>query len=459
MDTDHKGYDESLKYSIRDAKAYAVMLGAGEAFFSPLAVFLQATSLQLGVLLSVPVFLGSLLQAVSVWCTERSSSRRRIVVVSAVCGAALLLPIALLPVAAPPGEFTVWVLIVLAVCYFTAQGFALPPWSSLIGDLVPEETRGRFFAKRNKQSAIWTFLATVLAGQILALFQSWGLTSFGFLLIFLIACFARIVSADALSRHADPPYSNGKAGLLSFFSFIRQDRQSNFVRFVLLAASVHFGVAVAGPYFTPYMLKDLRLSYFLYTVIIGVGVGSQFIAMKNWGRVSDAFGSRRVLSLCGVGVSIVPLLWFFSSSLWYLVVIQVLSGVCWAGFNLAVQSFMFDSVSPQERARCVAYQAIVTAFFVLGGSLLGAYLSGVLPSIVPMFAHASHPKSSYLYLFLISGTIRILAVMIILPGLKEVREVNQGSYSEIIFRVSGVRPLFGSRFGVLALPFVRRRNN
>ena len=49
--------DRSLRHSVRDGIAYAVMSGAGETYFSAFALFLKATAPQVAVLATLPPLL------------------------------------------------------------------------------------------------------------------------------------------------------------------------------------------------------------------------------------------------------------------------------------------------------------------------------------------------------------------------------------------------------------------
>jgi hypothetical protein len=275
--------------------------------------------------------------------------------------------------------------------------------------------------------------------------------SLGFFTIFVVAAAARMLSARELSRHQDIAYEVPESDKFSFWDFIRRSPWSNFAKFVFFFASIQFGVSIAGPYFSLYMLRDLQFSYFEFTLVTASAVVSQLFALKNWGAISQSFGNRRILAVCGHGVALIPLLWLLNDNIWYLIVIQIYSGFVWSGFNLAAQNFMFDAVKPAKRARCAAYQAIVNGFFVLTGSLIGAALIPHLTAINVAIKSSDLHASNLLYLFLISGIVRLLSTLVFLPMFKEVREVKPSTYPEIIFRVSHIRPISGMAYSIIPL--------
>ena len=103
----------------------------------------------------------------------------------------------------PDGPVTA--LIVCAVVYFIGPNLGGPQWGSLLGDLVPEARRGRFFALRTQLSSFASFSSLIVAGLVLEAFDRHGLTYWGFLTLFGVAAGLRVVSAYHLEQMHDPP--------------------------------------------------------------------------------------------------------------------------------------------------------------------------------------------------------------------------------------------------------------
>ena len=112
------------------------------------------------------------------------------------------LPIIWLPYFFPAQAVTI--LIVCVAIYFTGGHLAAPVWSSLMGDLVPERRRGRFFARRTRLMSMMNFMALVGAGLLLHAFEVAEQVQFGFMLVFTLAAVARLYSATQLARMHDP---------------------------------------------------------------------------------------------------------------------------------------------------------------------------------------------------------------------------------------------------------------
>jgi MFS family permease len=213
---------------------------------------------------------------------------------------------------------------------------------------------------------------------------------------------------------------------------------------------MNFAVAVAGPYYAMYMLKDLAFTYVEFTIVVAAAVVAQFIVMRSWGVVSDQFGNRKILSVCGWLVAINPFFWLVSSNLWWIIFAQLYSGFFWSGFNLAAANFVFDAVTPPKRARCIAYQSIVNGVLVFIGALAGGCLLTYYPDWLTRRFGLWTPESAFLVLFLLSGVCRVAVVCFLLPSFKEVRQVLPIRGHELLIRVSSLRPLSGASFALLS---------
>ncbi|MEW5756548.1 MAG: MFS transporter [Pseudomonadota bacterium] len=446
--------ERSLRNSHKDAAAYSVMAGFGETYFSAFAVFLKASTAQIGLIASLPPLLGSLAQLVSAWLGNRTGWRKSIILAGVYLQALSWLPIILLPLIFP--EHALTLLIISISCYFACAHFAAPQWSSMMGDLVPEQLRGRFFGARTRLATVTSFLSLVAGGLLLHAYDDHGAAMYGFITIFSIAAAARLVSAHYLRGMHDPPRSAEVIKLPSPAQIWQRIHHSPFARFSLFFALMQSAVAISSPFFTVYMLRDLEFSYLLFMVNTAVSVIVQFLTLNVWGRISDQFGNRVILATTGLVIPLLPLLWLFSTDYAYLLLVQMLSGVVWAGFSLSAGNFIYDLVPSPKRATYVACHTVLMCVGVFAGALLGGYLGMVLPRELSIGDFHLEWHSALLGLFVISALARLAVALTFIPLLREVREVPPLPVSGLVFRVARYNALSGLVFDVI-LPTVRRK--
>jgi MFS family permease len=208
-------------------------------------------------------------------------------------------------------------------------------------------------------------------------------------------------------------------------------------------------VAFSAPYFALFMLRDLRFTYIEFTAVTAVVTITQFLTFRYWGELSDRFGNKKILNLCGWGVALVPMLWLISHHILYLFFIQIFCGLVWSGFSLASGNFLFDAVSPPKRARCVAYQGLINGVSFFLGSLAGGYVAGHLPDCISVGPWTWTPTFMLPVLFLISGFMRAISAGIFLRRFREVRPVEPIRHRDLIFRISHIRPIAGATFSLM----------
>ena len=445
--TDNQKTRRSLKHSVRDGGAYAVMTGAGETYFSAFALFLKASTAQIAFLVSVPPLLASFAQLFSAWLGHKTGKRKAIILVGATLQGFVWLPLALLPLLYP--DYAIPLLTACVIFYHAFSNLASPQWASLMGDLVHENQRGRFFALRTKVSNITAFVALFLAGGILHLLDKMNYTATGYVVIFSIAFLARLVSIYHLWQMYDPP---GHVAAMEMP--LEQDTRqwlkgSQFIRFASFFALMQFSVAFAAPFFSVYLLRDLEFSYFQFTACIAANAIVQFFTLARWGRLSDMFGNRVILITCGFLIPLSPLFWLFSTNFYFLLFTQALSGLAWAGFSLSSGNFLYDLIPARKRATFLAAHNVVANIGLFLGAMLAGYLAQVLPQDFSLLGMEFHLLTSLYHIFLLSFIFRALSLLWFLPKLKEVRRTRPVSMRRLIFRVARFSPLSGFIYEVI----------
>ncbi|HZW60163.1 MAG TPA: MFS transporter, partial [Woeseiaceae bacterium] len=439
--------ERSLRHSLKDATAFATMTGVGETYLSAYALFLRATTPQIGLLASLPPLLASFVQLLSAWLGHVTGHRKAIIVAGASIQALSWIPILALPLLVT--EHAVPLLIAAVVLYHGGAHLVTPQWSSLLGDIVPDRRRGRFFGRRTRIITATTFASLMSGGLLLHIFTEQQRTVYGFIVLFCTAAVARAVSVYHLSRMHDPGGQVAALELPVGRGWWQRLRASNAVRFSLFFALMQFAVAIASPFFTVYMLRDLQFSYLAFTVNSGTAILAQFMTLSQWGRISDVFGNRRILAVTGLFIPLMPLLWTVSNNLWYLIAIQALSGFSWAGFSLSAGNFIYDLIAPGRRATYLAVHNVLASVGIFSGAILGGYLGTVMPDRLALFGTTWHWASPLFGVFLVSTAVRALVVAVLTPKLREVRPVRPISIGQVIFRVTRINALAGVMFDVV----------
>jgi MFS family permease len=201
---------------------------------------------------------------------------------------------------------------------------------------------------------------------------------------------------------------------------------------MLFLFSMNFAVNIASPYFAVYQLQDLKMSYFVFAALGTASSVATLLTMTRWGRAADRIGNLKVMYATSVLVPLIPLLWLVSTNLVYLIIVQVFSGLAWAGFNLCSVNYLYDATGAGDRTRYLAYFNCGNGLAAGAGALLGGFLITHMPALMGY---------QVLSIFLISGILRGATAIIFLPRLKEVRKVSKVPAAQLFHILTGGRPV------------------
>ncbi|PIN77522.1 hypothetical protein COV15_01890 [Candidatus Woesearchaeota archaeon CG10_big_fil_rev_8_21_14_0_10_34_12] len=411
--------ERTMKLSIKEGSVSSVMSGLGDSNLSLFALALNANNLQMGFLSSFPGLVTPIAQIFGSRLMEKYR-RKKIVVAGVFLHALIWFPILALGLMYYKNIFAshlATVLLVFYSVYAVLGAVAGPAWFSLLGDIVPENMRGKYFSKRNRICGTIALITTLVGAFFLDFFETKGLLLIGFSIFFFIAGIFRLIAAFLFTKHYEPKFKLEKNYYFSIWQFIKKAPYNNFGRFVIFVSLMHFATAIAGPFFTVYMRRDLGFSVLTYTIIVVASSVSSLLFIPLWGKFSDKYGNRELLRIGSLIIPFLPALWLISKSPYYLIIVpQLLSGFSWAAFNLGVSNFIYDSVSPQRRGICVAYFNVIAGF----GTFLGASIGGFLAYYLTISF-----MNILLFIFLASSILRLTVTLAFLPLVKEVRKVKK----------------------------------
>jgi len=433
---------QSLRHSVRDGVAFAVMQGGGETYLSAFALFLKASTQQIAWLAALPALVGALAQLVSARVgAGHVRWRKRMIVTGAVVHTLVWLPLMLLPLLFPSHGVEMFIGCVLLL--HIAGDFIAPQWGSLMGDLVPERRRGRYFGHRSRLSTLTNFVALIAAGGLLHLAQLRGYTLLGYLLVFLVSMLARMVSVYHLARMHDPLgdiTAEQEDRPRPLRVWVADLRGTDFLRFMVFMAMFQGATAIAAPFFTVYMLNDLKFSYLQFMALTAASVMMKFFTLAAWGRVADAYGSRLVQLVTGLVIPLLPLLWLVSTDFRYLLCVQCLAGLVWAGFSLSSGNYLYELLPGRRLASYMAINAVCTATGVFLGALAGGWLAQHWPASIPVFGQDLALDYALYGVFACSALLRLLVAVLGLRRMRELRRVRRVTARGLIFRFTRLYP-------------------
>lgn len=422
---EEKKVRRSLAYSVMDGSFYSAMVGFGESIFSMFAIFLKATSVQLGLISSLPQTLGSIFQLFARNILEKFPSRKSYVLFFAFLQVLCMLP---LPLAYFffKGNFMVYLLILVSMYYITGM-LINPAWTSWMGDLVPGHVRGSYFGKRNAITSAVSFITMMIGGFLLSYFTKSPIV--GFTLLFMLASLMRFFSWIFLSLQYEPPSKGIIHNNVTLKEFLSEADMQNYGIFILIMSLMNIAVYVASPFFIAYMHNDLGYSYTLIAVVNAIAILVKFLFNPLWGKLCDRFSSQKIFTISAFLMPAVPILWVFSPSLVWIVFAQIFSGFAWSAWEISSANFIFEMVPKNKRVSSSSYMNLFAGIGILIGGILGGFLISQLKVLV-----VGNPViwSKYFIVFLVSGILRYAVSFTFIPKVKDTKIVEPVSSSRFL---------------------------
>ncbi|MCM2374634.1 MFS transporter [Aporhodopirellula aestuarii] len=408
--------DPNLGRSMADAACFGGMVGCGESYFAAFALAIGLSETASGIVASVPLLVGGVLQLVSPMAIKLIGGYRRWIATGAALQALAFLPLAF---AAWNGTLTLPMMLLIASVYWAAGLSTGPAWNTWIEQIVPTQRRARFFAKRSRLQQTCTFSALMIAGVVLHWTSERGIALLGFAGLFCLAAVLRLFSAAFLHLTREPTNTVAK--------FARQTEKAKIdlantdtkpaIRLLAYLVAMQIFIQLSGPYFVPYMLGQLELGYGAYVSLVSLAFLSKVTSLAFWGRIAEKAGATKVLWFGGIGLVPLSSLWIISTNVYWLAVVQITSGFMWAAYELGFFLLFFEMLPASQRTRLLTYYNFANALAMTAGALTGAAILSQLGC----------ESQTYYYLFGISSIGRMCCVAllasIVLPNvsLKSIR--------------------------------------
>jgi MFS family permease len=430
LDSVNPKKDRSSSY-LHGEGASSSIENAGIAYQSPSLLAAGAGAREIAWLSTITNLLFALLLIKAPSIIKSGESLKKVTVILGIVSVLGWLPLIIIPLVFQ--DISPVVLILLWIISLVPSMMIGPLRDKWLSDLVPSSRLGGYLSIRSIISAGTYITSFFVMGYFLDHFQRGAFN--GFTVIFLASFLVSSISLVLYLIIKMPVAIGGEAQSdMGFLAFIREAKQNDLGTLIIFSAMIIFTASICGAFFSVYMLKDLHFSYLTFTLVLSVEYISRMVISYFGGRWIDRAGAVKVLHFASFLIPMIPILWVFSSNIGYILVIQIASGFAWATYDLCIQSYLFRASPPSKRLHYIIYQRSIVTLAAATGPLLGAFL---LNFQFPFFTNPILP------IFLISGALRFLVVIAILPRLKDTRADigEQGSESLEPIGVSVIRPV------------------
>jgi MFS family permease len=346
-----------------------------------------------GLVASIPLLMGAILQMISPLAVLWLGSNRRWVITCVALQSASFVP---LVIAAVLGKMPIAGVFAAVSLYWAGGLGAGPAWNTWMETVVPFRVRAPFFAMRTRMGQAGTLLGFLAGGAALQYGKHSGHVLEAFAAIFTVAGVCRCFSARFLSRQSETVATEGEQKHVGLGELVARIKAGSSERLLLYFLAVQVAVQISGPYFSPFMLGQLRISYLDYVGLLATSFVAKIVMLPACGRFATQFGVRRLLWIGGIGIMPVSGMWLYANTYVQLVALQFVAGAVWAAYELAMFLLFFETCRREERTSILTMFNLANAVALVIGALIGG---GVLKLL-------GQSRETYLVLFGLSSFAR-----------------------------------------------------
>jgi len=360
--------ERSLKLSLLDAFLYSLMVGAGETYLPAYSLSIGMGEIFAGVLASLPIVSGAILQLITPRGLQRIQSHKNWVVAAATLQALTYLPLVYFSATRAPNF---WMLFFILSLYWGAGFAGGPSWNYWMGRLVQVEEGNRYFAKRARLSQIGILLGLIGGGVALHNKVEIGPFSSVFTVLFLFAFGCRIVSTLILSsQYFDPQWNREpKLGFRASWKVFWANTDKR--RFFFFLAPFQAAVFVSSPFVTPYMLAQVKMDYGTYMTAIGILFVGKILSLSLIDRFRGQASGFSLL-LIGAGAIVpLPVMWAVSMNSYYIYSLQFISGLFWAFVEIGLALIFFKDLKQEEKVPVLTVYNLLNSLAIILGTYIG----------------------------------------------------------------------------------------
>jgi MFS family permease len=396
----------------------------------PFSLRIGTSNTQLAFISSVPLFLGSLFQLFGTKLVDKIQNRNKLVTRFILLQTLMYLPLFLIPLFTQK-FFLLFTFYALMIIFSNLSG---PAWNA-----TTNTESARLYNKRNPLILIPPFIAIILGGIIIYLFQNNIWT--GFSILFGLALISGTISFIYYLNQEEPRHKDFWNDF-TFIDFMKSLPKNHFGNFAIFRSTFALAVTIAAPFFAVTMLTNFQFTYLQYSIALITPIIAKILTSPFWSKFNTTHGPRNSLAIGAFLIALYPLFWIISITILpetlifpTIIIAEFLSGYAWGGFEIATFSYMLESTSIRRRTQYFTYFNVLFGASIFFGGLIGILLVKVIPA------------QALIIVFLSSVALRFIMGYALIPRVKDLFHRERLSETHMLYKVI-VQPTVKASLGL-----------
>ncbi|MHA1743324.1 MAG: MFS transporter [Candidatus Heimdallarchaeota archaeon] len=374
----------SLKTFYKSSFFASLAEGSILPFMSLFALSLGATKTLIGLLSTVPALISQFSQLLWSGLTEITKKKKLLVVIGGTFWSVFWIPIAFVsdPIS----------LIILVTIQAFFSSLAIPAWTTLLIHMTPSYKRGEVTGMINTYAGIGSFLGAIIAGFILNRF---GFHYFLFFLVFLFGLISKILFCHIHEPIIPSQTKSIKSSLKRTFNLHIIKKNKKLMTFIKAIAFFNFSTAIAGPFFSVYVVENLGGTRLDVATIAAINIITAIIFYRAWGTLIDYLGKKTIILSCAIPVSFTPFVYAISNHVFWIYIWTIIGSMSFSGFGMAAFTYLSDITPKEGTSSYIAMHNVIT---------------GLSSSVAPFIGGVIADMTSIWFIFILSSFLRIFSL-------------------------------------------------
>lgn len=360
-----KTYNE--KMSIYHGMASTLAANTSSSYVPLFAMtILGATNYQVGLISSIPPLITLLMTVPAALLLNKAAEQKKLVAISVLLARLVFLMITF--VVFIPGSIASWILLLLIAFMSIPNTMANMGWQALIGSIIEDHRRARFFSDRNRMLTIVGLISTLTIGIVMR--DATG-NAIAYQILFVFALFFGLLEVYFLLRHEEGErvQKEEKKSAMNWRIF----KDVGYVRFLVVALCFNFGWQMSWGLFNIYNVRYAEATIFWISMFNVGSMVAQIFSFPLWRKWSEKYGNMRVFVWVAFGMSTAPFLTALSTNYIYLTWMYVLSGIFVSGTVLILFNLLLENSPKENRTYCITSYNVLLAIIAFISPQIGIW--------------------------------------------------------------------------------------
>lgn len=328
---------------------------------------LGATNYQVGLISSIPPLITLLMTVPAAIMLNKAAEQKKLVAFSVLM--ARLVFMLLIFIAYIPQSIASWALLALIALMSIPNTMANMGWQALIGNMIEDRRRGQFFSDRNRLLTIVGLISTLTIGIIM---RDATTNTLAYQLLFGLAFCFGLLEVYFLLKHEEgtPVQQKERKKAMNWAIF----KDTNYVRFLLVALIFNFGWQMAWGLFNIYNVRYAEATIFWISMFSAANMLAQIFSFPLWRKWADKYGNMRVFVWIAFGMAVAPFAMALSTNFIYLTLMSVQSGLFVSGTVLILFNLLLENSPKENRTYCITSYNVLLAIIAFIAPQIGIWL-------------------------------------------------------------------------------------